>query len=153
MTLCLKYGNTKEIIYEETLVTKESVASWLWKNGHTQYAVNIFPHIESVLNDKFKDCQQSNGLISSTLNNSKQIIRTNENSLVNSIGIMAWLLCKKINTFKRGDKPNASEIKKYVENVINDLELNNDEDNKIQISNLNKDITTALKQLEGRFKP
>jgi hypothetical protein len=148
----------KTIDHSETLITKESVSIWLLNNGQTKYAKNILPNIEEIIKEKvLADNQRQQQWNQTASTNTKEQPtkkpRTHDNSLIDSIGIMAWLLSKKINTFKRGDKPNASEIKKYVENVINDLELNNDEDNKIQISNLNKDIATALRQLEGRFKP
>jgi hypothetical protein len=147
----------KPIDHSKTLITKESVSIWLFNNGQTEYAQNILPNIEILLQEKRLDESQrqkqwNQTASTNTKEQSTKKTRTHENSLIDSIGIMAWLLSKKINTFKRGDKPNASEIKKYVENVINELELNNDEENKIQISNLNKDIATALKQLEGRFK-
>lgn len=79
-------------------------------------------------------------------------LRTPESSLIDSLGIMAWLLSTRATKLKRSDKPNASQIREVVETVINDLGLNENTDNKIMLSNLNKDISTALKQLEGRFK-
>ena len=79
-------------------------------------------------------------------------IRTPESTLLDSLGLMAWLLSKKSNRFQNGEKPNASQIKKAVEDIVIGLDLNNDPDNQLMLSNLNKDIKLSLKQLEGRFK-
>jgi hypothetical protein len=147
----------KKINYFSTLVTKESVATWLWNNGQYNYATNVLPNIESLLKDKqvaeSKSTQQWNTTAQNT-NNKEQptkTTRTSDSSLIDSLGIMAWMLSKKIGTFQHGNKPNAKQIKDQVENIINELKLDN-EDNKLEVSNLNKDISTALRQLEGRFK-
>jgi hypothetical protein len=145
-------NSNNEIDFEACLIEKESVAKWLFKNGENQLANNIVRNIEQIISDEIQNRGEAQILPNQLEPKKNKDIRTPESSLMDSLGIMAWLLSKKINTFKRGDKPNASEIKKYVENVINDLKLNDDEDNKVKISNLNKDISTALKQLEGRFK-
>ena len=147
----MNYNN--EIDFEACLIKKESIAKWLWKNGHEELAKNIDANIEQYISNEIKQGTFSQVLPSQIKSSNSKDIRTSEYSLIDSLGVMAWLLSKKANTFKRGDKPNASEIKKHVEIVIEELELNNDEDNKIQISNLNKDISIALKQLEGKFNP
>ena len=65
---------------------------------------------------------------------------------------MAWLLSKKSNRFERGDKPNALQIKEAIQNIVVSLGLNKDPDNRMMLSNLNRDIALSLEQLEGRFK-
>jgi len=42
----------KTISYSGTLITKESVATWLLNNGQSQYAKNVMPNIESLLKEK-----------------------------------------------------------------------------------------------------
>jgi len=147
----------KLINHRETLITKESVSIWLWNNGQAKYAKNILPNIESLLKEKElaesqRQKQWSQVPSSNTKEKSIKDSRTPESSLIDSLGIMAWLLSTKTTKLKRGDKPNASQIKTTIETVINDLGFNENTDNKIMFSNLNKDISTALKQLEGRFK-
>jgi hypothetical protein len=145
--------------HENTLITKESLATWLWRSGQSQYAMNVFPNIEKLIKDsevptslqtqKFHSTEQN----SAEAKKSTKTARTPESSLMDSLGIMAWLLSEKANKFRKGDKPNASQIKLAIESVIIDLSLNENTDNKIMISNLNKDISNALSQLTDRFKP
>jgi len=133
------------------------VATWLWNNGQINYATNVLPNIESLLKDKqvaeHKRQQQWNTTAQSTkdMEQPTKTTRTSSSSLIDSLGIMAWMLSKKSNQFRHGDKPNAKQIKEHVEIIVNELKLDN-EDNKLEVSNLNKDISTALKQLESRFK-
>ncbi|MGI2104854.1 hypothetical protein ACRN9A_06735 [Shewanella frigidimarina] len=88
----------------------------------------------------------------STVIINKQLkIRTPEESLIDSLGLMAWLLSKKSNIFERNEKPNASQIQKAVEASINDLGLNDSEHNSIMITNLNRDITNAINQLKQKL--
>jgi hypothetical protein len=148
----------KTIDHSETLITKESVSIWLLNNGQTKYAKNILPNIESLLKEKElaesqRQKQWSQVPSSKTNEKSAKASRTPESSLIDSLGIMAWLLSTRTTKLKRGDKPNALQIKTSIETVINDLGLNENTDSKIMFTNLNKDISTALKQLEGRFKP
>jgi hypothetical protein len=163
---CEKYENKDNIKYEETLITKHSVAIWLWNHGYKKYAINVQGNIEEIIQENSNKKNDLAKLINNTsvaiedghsagteLNKKNTPIpRTPESSLLDSLGVMAWLLSKKTNKFQRSDKPNASQIKENVVTVINDLGLNENTDNKIMFSNLNKDISTALKQLEGRFK-
>tara|TARA_R110001592_G_scaffold360339_1_gene668543 strand:+ start:1030 stop:2361 length:1332 start_codon:yes stop_codon:yes gene_type:complete len=155
--------NTDQPInHSETLITKESVSIWLLNNGQIEYAKNILPNIEDILKEKIlakhQRQEQWNQAKDSITQDSKakdqkvKATRTPESSLIDSLGLMAWLLSTKTTKLKRADKPNALQIKTSIETVINDLGLNENTDNKIMFTNLNKDISTALKQLEGRFK-
>ncbi len=163
---CESYENKDDIKYEETLITKHSVAIWLWNSGQKEYAINVNENIEEVIQENTNRKNDLAKLVNNTsvaiedghsagteLNKrNTPIMRTPESSLLDSLGVMAWLLSKKTSKFQRSDKPNASQIKENVVTVINALGLNENTDNKIMFSNLNKDISTALKQLEGRFK-
>jgi hypothetical protein len=147
----------KQIDCFSTLITKESVATWLLNKGQTKFASNVLPSIENLVQEKklaeSKNQQQWNEQASPPKDKEQPVksARTSDSSLIDSLGIMAWMLSKKSNTFRHGNKPNAKQIKEHVENIINELKLDN-EDNKLEVSNLNKDISTALKQLEGRLK-
>jgi hypothetical protein len=163
---CEKYENKDDIKYEETLITKNSVAIWLWNNGYKEYAINVQGNIEEIIQENTNRKNDLAKLIDNTsvaigdghsagteLNKrNTPIMRTPESSLLDSLGVMAWLLSTKTTQLKLGDKPNASQIKAKIEVVINELGFNEKTDDKVMISNLNKDISTALKQLEGRFK-
>jgi len=46
---CEKYENKSDIKYEETLITRHSVAVWLWQSGHKKYAVNVESNIEEMI--------------------------------------------------------------------------------------------------------
>jgi hypothetical protein len=148
----------EESDHENTLITKESLATWLWRNGHNKYAVDVLPSIKKLLEEKesaeSQIKQQPLHSIKSAFEDEKPVktIRTPESSLMDSLGIMAWLLSEKSSKFKRGDKPNSSQIKTAVESAIANIGLDKDTDNKIMISNLNKDITTALEQISNKFK-
>ncbi|WP_019025670.1 hypothetical protein [Colwellia piezophila] len=163
---CEKYENKDDIKYEETLITKHSVAIWLWNHGYKKYAINVQGNIEEIIQENTNRKNDLAKLINNTSvaiedghsagtdlhKKNTPIMRTPESSLLASLGVMAWLLSKKTSKLQRNDKPNASQIKEIVVTVINDLGLNENTDNKIMFSNLNKDISTALRQLEGRFK-
>ena len=163
---CEKYENKDDIKYEETLITKHSVAIWLWNHGYKKYAMNVQGNIEEIIQENTNRKNDLAKLINNTsvaiegghsagteLNKKNTpIMRTPESSLLDSLGIMAWLLSKKASKFQRNDKPNAKQIQDQVVSIISDLGLNSDDDNQILLSNLNRDISTALKQLGGRFK-
>ena len=141
------------IDFDRTLISKKSIAIWLWNNAEVDYAKNILPNIEVVIQDMIKS--ENTESYDHTMNNEKKTarrIRTPESTLLDSLGLMAWLLSKKSNRFQNGEKPNASQIKKAVEDIVIGLDLNNDPDNQLMLSNLNKDIQLSLKQLESRFK-
>jgi hypothetical protein len=156
--------STDIIIYREeddnesTLITKESVAIWLWRTGQNEYATNLYPNIKSLIieiesmdpitRQQPIDIAQKESIQEEIIKTS----RTPESSLLDSLGIMAWLLSEKSAKFKRGNKPNSLQIKSAIESVIADLGLNDNTDNLIMISNLNKDIALAIKQLGNRFK-
>lgn len=147
----------KNLDLENTKITKSSLAIWLWKSGHEDLANNVQKNIADVIEESNTNIQQNTWAqsVKSTEKETKPqdiTLRTPESSLIDSLGIMAWLLSTRATKLKRSDKPNASQIREVVETVINDLGLNENTDNKIMLSNLNKDISTALKQLEGRFK-
>lgn len=141
------------IDFDRTLISKKSIAIWLWNNAEVDYAKNILPNIEVVIQDMIKS--ENTKSYDHTMNTEKKTarrIRTPESTLLDSLGLMAWLLSKKSNRFQNGEKPNASQIKKAVEDIVIGLDLNNDPDNQLMLSNLNKDIQLSLKQLESRFK-
>lgn len=141
------------IDFDRTLISKKSIAIWLWNNAEVDYAKNILPNIEAVIQDMIKS--ENTKSYDHTMNTEKKTarrIRTPESTLLDSLGLMAWLLSKKSNRFQNGEKPNASQIKKAVEDIVIGLDLNNDPDNQLMLSNLNKDIQLSLKQLESRFK-
>jgi hypothetical protein len=156
--------STDIIIYREeddnesTLITKESVAIWLWRTGQNEYATNLYPNIKSLIIEIESvepimlqqpiDIAQKESIQEEIIKTS----RTPESSLLDSLGIMAWLLSEKSTKFKRGSKPNSLQIKTAIESVIADLGLDDNADNLIMISNLNKDIALAIRQLGNRFK-
>ncbi|MCP4985786.1 MAG: hypothetical protein GY928_06880 [Colwellia sp.] len=138
---------------ENTKITKSSLAIWLWENGHEDLAKNVQSNISERINEKttlFKGgLGQSTEIEEPPVFSKKPLnIRTPESSLIDSLGIMAWLLSEKSNKFKRSEKPNFKQIKDAVEAKIIDLGLNENEDNKIMVSNLNRDIKIAFDQLE-----
>ncbi len=163
---CDKFDNKDDIKYEETLITKQSIAIWLWNSGHKRYAVNVQENIEEVIQENANRKSDLAKLVNNTSESivdfhsagakpnkrNTAIMRTPEPSLLESLGLMAWMLSKRSNKFQRSEKPNASQIKESVLTAINMLGLNENADNKIMLSNLNRDISAALKQLEGRFK-
>ena len=104
----------------------------------------------NALNDD-ENPQEDNS--STVIINKQSKIRTPEESLIDSLGLMAWLLSKKSNIFERNEKPNALQIQKAVEARINDLGLNDSEPKSIMITNLNRDITNAVNQLKQKLKP
>ncbi|GLX77721.1 hypothetical protein tinsulaeT_10610 [Thalassotalea insulae] len=129
---------------DKTMFTKVSIAKWF--EAHLPEKSNIFDPSESY---KTLKTGYSIGINTpSKINN----LRTPESSLIDSLAIMAWLLSKKSNIFERGEKPNAKQIKEAIEKAVDALSISNDEENKILLSNLNKDISMALKQLEERLK-
>ena len=64
---------------------------------------------------------------------------------------MSYLLSLKYSQYNVSKKPNASQIKEAVQRVIDENDLDNNDENKLMISNLNKDINLAFKQLDGRL--
>ena len=146
--------DSNEVDLNSILITKQSIAIWLWNNGQVEYAKNVLANIEVLIQetDTSKKEPHIKGFPNNTSTKAVMPIRTPESSLIDSIGIMAWLLSKKVAKFERGDKPNASQIMTAIENAVLALELNQDSESKIMLSNLNKDITLSLRQLEGRFK-
>jgi hypothetical protein len=74
-------------------------------------------------------------------------LRTNEQSLIESLGIMAILLTEKSGRFNRNNIPNAKQITKAIEQKCADLGITIE-----QTSNLNRDIAAAFKQLKGKEK-
>jgi len=138
---------------ENTKITKSSLAVWLWENGHEDLAKNVQNNITELMDKKTTDSHKGYGqntkIEEPTIVSKKPLnIRTPESSLIDSLGIMAWLLSEKSNIFKRSDKPNFKQIKDAVEAKIIDLGLNENEDNRIMVSNLNRDIKIAFDQLE-----
>lgn len=129
----------------QTTIKKVSLAKWFY--NHVPEKANLFDPTES-----YKTIETGHSIGTDTNQKNTIEVRTPESSLIDSLGLMSWLLSKKTKTFERGEKPNAKQIKEAIERAINDLGINNDEDNKIIVSNLNKDISTALKQLERRLK-
>jgi len=80
-------------------------------------------------------------------NNAKNInLRTKEDRLLVALGIMAWTLQKRSPVFTRGDKPNANQIKERVISAADDLGIDS-----TGLSNLNQDITRAIKHLESEL--
>ncbi len=149
-------NENKQTNYNSTLITKESVATWLWNNGQTQYAVNVLPNIEKILLERSviesKNKYTWGNLTQvSNKNKSAKTIRTPEYSIIDSLGIMAYLLSLKSSQYNVSKKPNASQIKEAVQRVIDENDLDNNDENKLMISNLNKDINLAFKQLDGRL--
>ncbi len=143
----------EDLDVENTKITKSSLANWLWVNGHEDLAKNVQSNITELMNEKttnpHKGYGQNTKIEEPTIVSKKPLnIRTPESSLIDSLGIMAWLLSEKSNIFKRSNKPNFKQIKDAVEAKIIDLGLNENEDNRIMVSNLNRDIKIAFDQLE-----
>lgn len=148
--------DVKAMSSDSIVITKQSVAIWLWKNGQVEYAKKILGNIETVIQNNPSPKNLCNSEYSPNDINADEktlkSIRTPDSSLVDSLGLMAWLLSKKSNRFERGDKPNALQIKEAIQNIVVSLDLNKDPDNRMMLSNLNRDIALSFEQLEGRFK-
>ncbi|MDO7084014.1 hypothetical protein WNY51_13960 [Pseudocolwellia sp. AS88] len=153
----LNNDSSKDIDLENTKITKSSLAIWLWENSHEDLAKNVQSNISECMDEAAthnkNNYQQSTTNIEklSMVGKETQKIRTPNSSLIDSLGIMAWLLSQKSNTFKIGDKPNFSQIKKAVESSVESLGLDENEENKVMTSNLNRDIKVAFDQLTTKL--
>ncbi|MEI8645040.1 hypothetical protein P4S60_05275 [Pseudoalteromonas sp. Hal040] len=78
-------------------------------------------------------------------------LRTPEQSLIDSLGLMALLLSKKSTIYERANKPNSYQIKEAIQTLVDDLGIDQNE-NKLLISNLDRDITTAYRHLIKKYK-
>lgn len=50
-----KYENKDDIEYEKTLITKHSVAMWLWHSGNKEYATNVQGNIVEIIEEASKN--------------------------------------------------------------------------------------------------
>lgn len=120
-----------------TTVSRESAAQWFLAQGEIEKAKLLMPSIE-------------NGSISLTGQQPPKPItepRTPEPSLLDSIGIMAYMLSKTSKIYARSDKPNKSQIAKGVRAMAEELGIEPE-----GLSNLERDISTALTGLMPRMK-
>jgi hypothetical protein len=72
--------------------------------------------------------------------------RTPESSIVDSLGIMAYMLSESITGLKWGQNPNASKIVKAIEQKAASLGIESTE-----ITNLERDISAALKKITPKI--
>ncbi len=82
--------------------------------------------------------------------NAKQT-RLSGSSILASLGFMAELLAKASQKYRHGSQPNAKQIKEAVIELATNT-LGDDEAKSLQLSNLNKDISLALKLLTDETK-
>lgn len=135
-------------IPKNTTIKKLSLAKWF--EQHLPEKAPLFDPSGSYKTVKTGYLQTTK--VVKDVHSSSSTIRTPEPSLLDSLAIMAWTLCKKSSRYNRGDRPNAKQIKESVEEAFQDLELSDREDSPIMLSNLNRDISTAIKQLEDKLK-
>jgi hypothetical protein len=130
------FGDEGYMNPELTTVTRESAAQWFLSVGDIEKAKRLMPSIET-------------GSISLTSQNSlkdssQNMPRTPEPSLINSLGMMAIMLAKKQANLSRNNKPNASQIVIAIEQTAAEHGFSLE-----QISNLQKDISMAVKKVLG----
>jgi len=77
----------------------------------------------------------------------KSPLRTNEQSITESLGVMAILLADSSNRFSRNNKPNSKQIAEAVNQKCAEMGISID-----MTSNLNKDLTTAFKAIQSVVK-
>jgi hypothetical protein len=120
-----------------TTVTRESAAQWFLSMGDIEKAKRLMPSIE-------------NGSISLSGQQPPKLItepRTPEPSLLDSIGIMAYMLSITSTRYSRSDKPNKSQIAKGVRAMAEELGIEPE-----GLSNLERDISKALTGLMPRMR-
>jgi hypothetical protein len=72
--------------------------------------------------------------------------RTPEPSLIDSLGILAYMLSESTPKFKWGENPNAKEIAEAIEQKAHSLGVEVKE-----LTNLSKDISMAVKKVAPRI--
>jgi hypothetical protein len=77
----------------------------------------------------------------------KKETRTPETSLLESLGILAYMLSESTPKFKWGENPNAKEIAEAIEQKAHSLGIEVKE-----LTNLSKDISMAVKKIAPRIK-
>jgi hypothetical protein len=133
--------------HELTTVTRESAAKWFLfagagdrKKAERLVTSEILKDIETnIETDSISLTSQNN-----SKDSSEYIARTPESSLIDSLGIMAILLAKKQASLSNGNKPNASQIVIAIERAAAEHGYPVE-----QISNLERDITKAVKKVLG----
>jgi hypothetical protein len=119
-----------------TTITRESAAQWFLSVGAIDQAKILMPSIET---GAIALASQNN-----SKDSSQDIARTPEPSLINSLGIMAIMLAKKQANLSRNNRPNASQIVIAIEQTAAEHGFSLE-----QISNLQKDISMAVKKVLG----
>jgi len=87
-------------------------------------------------------------------NEIKVAIRTTSKTIMVSLGLMAWMLSENTSKLSRGGKPNRKAIEEAMKTAVSKLNIiNPDDDNHgIVISNLNRDVSLGIKELESALK-
>ncbi|PAY01860.1 hypothetical protein CKO50_07950 [Pseudoalteromonas sp. HM-SA03] len=132
-------------LIHSTKVTKISLAKWFYANyGSSAEKFDPTESYKETINYQKPPISQPN--VTSTLNQ-----RTKDsNSLLVSLGVMAFILSKQTKQLERGGKPNFSAIKGKVQLELDKLGL--EDDDKVVTSNLNKDLGSGFKLIEELLK-
>lgn len=113
----------------KTRITRKSAAQWFSKRGHAEMARRLSPAFE----------QES---IGPTVK-----LKAPESSLMDSLGILAYMLSETKNGMKWGENPNAKAIAEAIKDqaVSLDIELK-------EVSNLQKAIKEAVRKVAPKIK-
>jgi hypothetical protein len=128
------------IIPSRCLITRESAALWFYELN-IDMAKKLYPHVETLAIKKEAE-KQANKQTPNQERNPHSELRTSEQTLLDSIGIISLLLSKAGPLYKNGDKPNAKQIADAVREKASKLNIDVE-----KISNLERDISKGLKRI------
>lgn len=125
---------------EQTTITRESAAQWFLSLGDLGRAKRLIPSIEN------------NSLLPKQITKPRAPEKSSklgvpESSLLDSLGILTYMLTESKNGLKWGKSPNAKAIAEAIVTQANSLDIEVKE-----ISNLGKVISTAVKQVAPKIK-
>ena len=142
-----KFMNIETGLTADVVVENESVEYLKFENARLKKQV---AKLESSLSDLVPAAVPLVSIADQYAWNKERLtLKTDFGTILVSLAFMAWMLAEKSPSFKKGNMPNSSKIQTAVMNAVEKLELLDlDNDNhKIILSKLNRDISEALKYL------
>ena len=131
------------IIPHRCLITRESAALWFY-DIDIDMAKKLHPHIETLAIKKDAE-KQANKQAWSPERNTQSELRTSEQTLLESIGIISLILSNEGPLYKNGNSANAKQIAEAVRAKASELNIDIE-----KISNLERDISKGLKKIQDK---
>jgi len=139
------------IVADRCLITRESAALWFY-DLDLDKAKRLLPKVEDLykqneaLTQLLATPQQAPQHSSQKPEKPESAIRTSEELLLKSVGILSLIISNEKNSLKNGNNPNASAIAETIKRKAAELGLEFE-----KASNLNRDITNGLSAIKNEL--